>query len=118
MTLEEKLDWMRGLEVGWNGYDGLPPKEETIQRAEVYLSQFCETYRPYRIAPSQGGGKYHGAICFTWHGTENRRAYLEFYDDDDRVYLLLSAPPHDPTTLSYNNDQTVIGVIQSFLQGE
>lgn len=116
-SLEQKLDRMRTLKEGWNGYDGLPPSENTIHRAEKYLKNICKSYRPDRVAPSQAGGNLYGSIGFTWRGTDGRRAYLEFYDDRD-ICLLLSSNNyiHSICHLS-DTDQSTIQIMQSFMHG-
>lgn len=118
MSLEQRLEHMRTLEDGWNGYDGVPPGEDTIRRAEAYLSHFCGMYRPARVAPSQAGGSHYGSICMTWRGSHDRRAYMEFYDGGG-VDLMLSSP-FNCQVLTYmsEHDGGAIQIIQSFLHGE
>ena len=108
---------MRELTVGWNGYDGKPPSDDTIRRVEAYLIRLG-TYRPDRIAPSQAGGGCYGAICLTWKGTHGRRACLEFYDGGG-LSLLLSSPTNIQV-LSYLSEQDggAVHAIQAYLHGE
>ncbi|HEY2910958.1 MAG TPA: hypothetical protein VGI99_11970 [Gemmataceae bacterium] len=99
----KKLDTMRALRRGWNGYDAEPPSALAIATATGYLDQLAsEQFAPARVAPSVVGGV--GVTC----RNGDRRVYVEFYNDG-RVHALFAhgedaeTTPVDPTTAGFHN---------------
>lgn len=83
---QEKLQHVRTLQPGWNGYDAIPPEESTIRHAEELLGSISDAMMPDRVAPSCGGGSRWGAIGMTWK-SGHKRAYLEVADMGDDCLL-------------------------------
>lgn len=70
-----KLEAMKGLKSGWNGYDAEPPDERALANSRAFLqSLLFEQFPPTRVAPSVVGG-----VGITRKVGE-RRVYVEFYN--------------------------------------
>jgi len=99
----KKLDAMRSLRIGWNGYDAKPPSELAVTTASSYLDQLAsEQLAPTRVAPSVVGGV--GITC----RKGDRGVYVEFYNDG-RVHALFAhgedaaTTSVDPTAAGFHN---------------
>lgn len=109
------LEYMRSLQEGWDGYGGMPPSEETIQRAELFLSNIGQ-FQPQKIKPSCAGGKSFGAVCMTWRAGQ-RRAYLEMYDHGgDGLLLAIDGKCH-AEDVTGKTPQQVVAIVQCYLYG-
>lgn len=115
---EQRLREMRFLKKNWDSYNGCPPSEKTISRAERLLSEFGE-FRPEKVTPTCTGGSRFGAICFTWQGSYDRRVCLELYDHG-KDYIFLMDGCGDPSSecVTGRTPQNIMLIIQNYLHGE
>src|SRR4051812_28873792 len=77
--LKQKIEDMRKLEKGWNGYKADPPSTEAIQLAEKF-TVLLPDYE--RFNPSAMGG-----VAITYQNGR-RVAYLEFYNNGEHALML------------------------------
>lgn len=84
LIMDERLERMRDLKRGWNGYGADPPSELASQMADRMLTMFSTGGQlVYRVAPSAVGG-----VGITWRDGR-RKCYVECFNDGT-VYQLLS----------------------------
>lgn len=108
-----KLDSLRFMRKGWDGYDAPPPTDRAIRLAQSFISRLLEEkYEPSRLAPSVIGG-----VGVT-HRSERRKVYVEFFNDG-KVYALFSDGISEPRTKSvepgYRSFQGLIGEMREYL---
>jgi hypothetical protein len=84
-----KLEHMRKLKAGWNGYSAQPPSHSAIVTAKSFLYALLdERSEPSRVAPSAEGG-----VGVT-HKGKRRRVYVEFFNDGQVLALFSDGKSH------------------------
>jgi hypothetical protein len=87
-----KLDEMKRLQEGWNGYSAPVPSGAAIDTARSFLSILSsENYEPTKLAPSAVGG-----VGIT-RKEGGRRVYVEFFNDGE-VFALFSDRKAEPVS--------------------
>lgn len=79
----DRLESMRALQKGWNGYGADPPSELALANAKSFLDVAANMgCLPGRVAPSAEGG-----VGIAWTNGR-RRCYVEFFNNGDACRLL------------------------------
>lgn len=97
---DPRLEEMRDLEPGWNGYNAPVPSPLAIEYAAQFLRALhCVDYRPVRIGPSVMGGV---GITFLSDWLE---VFVEIYNNGD-IYAMFSDDrdvEKDPQVIPYSD---------------
>jgi hypothetical protein len=89
-----KLDLMKRLVGGWDGYGAEAPTNQAIDLAHGYLSRCRRSQRePSRVAPSVIGG-----VGVT-HKKNLRRVYVEFFNNGE-IFALFSDNESSPISVA------------------
>lgn len=85
------------FEEGWDGYDAPTPNDVALTNAlEVLRSVRNSPLNPYSVLPSADGG-----IGISFRGRDNKRAILEFLNDNTSSYSLYGIG-HPTETSDFN----------------
>lgn len=85
-VIEENLNRLQRLELGWDSYDAEPPSSDAIRRAKDFLRLFRATLlTPSKVLPSGEGG-----VALSFYSENGRDAYIEFLNDGEDQAVLYS----------------------------
>ncbi len=96
----EKLQDLRHLRLGWDGYDAPVPTGKSLEKAAQFLESLKQRgdLEPALLSPSTVGG-----VGITFAGINDREAYLEFFNDG-RVFAALSNGHEEPHIFETGTD--------------
>jgi hypothetical protein len=101
--LDQRLDRLAGLDVGWDGYGAPAPTLHAVREAREVLRQLQEELiTPQRLSASAEGG-----IAFSFKASGDRRAQIEILNSGEKFVhlydLLGNSYTHDWSDL-YGNE--------------
>src|SRR6266404_996525 len=95
----QKLEDLRELQAGWDGYDAPRPDKKALENVRAFLDalKLLEDLEIALLSASAVGGV---GITFAVPG---REAYVEFYNDG-RVFTILSTGHEEPRITEWKKD--------------
>jgi hypothetical protein len=110
-----KLEDLRQLKPGWNGYTAPVPSDTALRTASMFLDEMrTQGFEPTRLAPSAMGG-----VAIT-RRQGDRKGFVEFYNDGT-VYALFSDRSGQMGVVQVQVDclsfRRLIGDLRDYLHG-